>query len=135
MPISKDTPEGYGSITPYFTVDNAKLLMDFLGAAFDAIKLKENRHPDNRLQHARMRIGSSVIMINESTQDYPVNVSQMHLYVDDCDGTYHQALKYGAISIMEPNERPHGDRMAGIKDPCGNIWWLAVHQPAGKEAS
>lgn len=33
----------------------------------------------------------------------------------------------GAVSLMAPKDRPHGDRMAGVRDPCGNIWWVAAH--------
>lgn len=121
-------PEGYQSITPYFTVDDGGRLIGFLAAAFDARVIKESRYDDNRVQHARLRIGGSIIMLNESSNDYPANTSQMHLYVDDTDGAYERALKLGAVSVMEPNDRPHGDRMAGIKDPCGNIWWIATHR-------
>ena len=60
---------------------------------------------------------------------YPANISQMHIYVDDADSTYQNALHLGASSLMEPNLRPHGDRMAGITDPCGNIWWIASRVP------
>jgi uncharacterized glyoxalase superfamily protein PhnB len=122
------TPEGYQSITPYFTVVDADRLIEFLTAAFDASVIKESRYADNRIQHARLRIGNSIIMLNEGTDDYAANTSQMHLYVDDADRVYDLALKLGAASLMEPNDRPHGDRMAGIKDPCGNVWWLATHR-------
>jgi len=121
-------PEGYQSITPYFTVTDADRLIKFLTVAFDAIVIKQSRYDDNRLQHARLRIGSSIIMLNESSDDYPANTSQMHLFVDDTDGIYNGALLHGATSLMEPNNRPHGDRMAGIKDPCGNVWWIATHR-------
>ena len=127
MVSTQNMPGGYGSVTPYFTVENADHLMDFLKAAFDASVIRENRHPDNRIQHVRMLVGNSVIMMNEASGTYPVNVSQMHLFVEDCDSIYGLALQSGAVSIMEPNDRPHGDRMAGIKDPCGNIWWIATH--------
>ncbi len=66
-------------------------------------------------------------MFNESNEQYPVNMSQMRLYVDDVEIVFSEALSAGAVSIMAPNERPHGERMAGIKDPCGNIWWIATH--------
>ncbi|PSL20086.1 VOC family protein [Shimia abyssi] len=118
-------PEGYRSITPYFTVVDADELISFLIAAFDASVVKENRYDDGRIQHARLRIGNSIIMLNQSTADYPANTSQMHLYVDDTDAAYHKAVKLGAEPLMKPNDRPHGDRMAGLKDPCGNIWWIA----------
>ncbi len=120
-------PEGYHTITPYFTVADADRLIAFLAAAFEASVIKESRYEDNRLQHARLRIGNSIIMLNESSDEYPINTSQMHLFVDDADQAYEAALQLGAVSLMEPNDRPHGDRMAGIKDPCGNIWWLAKH--------
>lgn len=113
------------TITPYFTVQNADRMIDFLVAAFDAKVVKQDRYDDNSIQHARLVIGNSLIMLNQSTSDYPVNVSQMYIRVEDADMSYNSALTLGAASIMEPNDRPHGYRMAGIKDPCGNIWWLA----------
>ncbi len=128
MDHGDSTPEGYQSITPYFTVVDADRLIEFLTAAFDADVIKEDRHEDNRIQHARLRIGNSIIMLNESSDNYPANTSQMHLYMVDTDGAYDLALKLGAVSLMEPNDRPHGDRMAGIKDPCGNVWWIATHR-------
>ena len=124
----KKEPSLQQTITPYFTVRDADQLIDFLVAAFGASLIKESRYDDNRIQHARLQIGNSVIMLNESSEDYAANTSQMHLYVDDVDGVYAQALQLGAISLMEPNDRPHGDRMAGIKDPCGNVWWIAARQ-------
>ena len=120
-------PEGYHTITPYFTVSDADQLLEFLVEAFGGTIVVTNRYPNGNIQHARVRIGDSVIMLNESNEQYPVNVSQMHLYVDDVEIVFSKALSAGAISIMEPNVRPHGDHMAGVKDPCGNIWWIATH--------
>ena len=123
-----NAPEGYNSVTPYFTVSDADQLIDFLTAAFGASLVKTSRNDNGRIQHARMRIGTSIIMLNESSESYPENTSQMHLFVEDTDATYQTSLKAGAGRLMEPNDRPHGDRMAGIKDPCGNIWWIATHR-------
>lgn len=120
-------PEGYHAITPYFTVADADRLIEFLVEVFDGAIIVTNRYPSGRIQHARIRVGDSVIMLNQSSEEYPANISQMHLYVDDVDATFSKALAASAVSIMEPNERPHGDRMAGVKDPCGNIWWIATH--------
>lgn len=128
MDKNDSAPEGYRSITPYFTVADADRLIEFLRAAFDARLIKQSRYHDGRVQHARLKIGDSIIMLNESSADYPANTSQMHLYVDDTDATYEQALRMGAVPLMEPNDRPHGDRMAGVKDPCGNVWWIATNR-------
>jgi len=118
-------PEGYHTITPYFTVSDADKLLEFLGVVFDGSVLLINRHPHGSVQHARVRIGDTVIMLNEKNEEYQANVSQMHVYVDDVGVAFTKALSAGAKSIMEPNVRPHGDNMAGFTDPCGNIWWIA----------
>ncbi|QIE44298.1 VOC family protein [Pseudohalocynthiibacter aestuariivivens] len=128
MTNKDNTPEGYSSITPYFTVVGADRLIAFLITAFDATVIKTSRYENNLIQHARVRIGSSIIMLNESSETYPAITSQMHLFIPDVDATYEAALRSGAVSLMEPNDRPHGDRMAGIKDPCGNVWWIATHR-------
>lgn len=65
------TPEEYQSITPYFTVVDGDRLIEFLVAAFGACVIKESRYDNNRIQHARLRIGNSIIMLNESSNDYP----------------------------------------------------------------
>ncbi|HAR54552.1 VOC family protein [Roseovarius nubinhibens] len=125
MGSTQKSGPGRQSITPYFTVQTADRLIEFLGAAFGATVVKEDRYEDNRIQHARLLIGDSLIMLNQSTEDYPPNVSQMHIHVENADQTYQLALQLGATDLMAPNDRPHGERMAGIKDPCGNIWWIA----------
>ena len=128
MPDKASIPEGYHSVTPYFTVRDADRLIGFLVAVFGARVIRENRYDDNSVQHARLRIGNAVIMLNEATDGYPANRSQMHLYVADADAAYHAALSNGATSLMAPNDRPHKDRMAGVTDPCGNTWWIATHR-------
>jgi uncharacterized glyoxalase superfamily protein PhnB len=117
-------PSGYHMITPYFTVANADALIALMTNVLAGTVIKEARHPDGKVQHARVRIGDSVVMLNEQTETYPSNVSQMHLNVSDVEGVYLSAIQAGAgaSSVMEPNVRPHGDKMAGVKDPCGNVW-------------
>jgi len=120
-------PKGYHSITPYFTAADADKLIDFTVEVFGGNVIKIDRNTKGRVQHARIRIGDSVIMLNEESEDYSANVSQMHLYVEDVATIYTNALLAGATSTMEPNIRPHGDKMAGLKDPCGNLWWIAQY--------
>ncbi|WP_350335964.1 VOC family protein [Coralliovum pocilloporae] len=124
--VSSDPPY---AMTPYFTVRDADRLIAFVSTVFGGIVVKENRYEDGTVQHVRIRIGDSLLMLNQSTAEYRPNVSQMHLYVDDVETTYAVALAHGGTSLMEPNKRPHGDWMAGITDPCQNIWWIA--QPDG----
>ncbi len=51
----------------------------------------------------------------------------LYVYVDDCDATFTRALEAGAIEVMAVADHPHGDRYGGVRDACGNEWWLVTH--------
>ncbi len=118
-------PEGYLAITPYFTAPDADAFIAFVKTVFGATLVKENRYETGRIQHARLSINGAIIMLNEATETYPANISQMHVYVDDVPKTLERALANNATAIIDVNTRPHGDQMAGFTDPSGNIWWIA----------
>ncbi len=81
-------PEGLHTVTPYFTVSNGDMFIEFLVDAFAGSIVVTNRYDDGSIQHARVRIGDSVIMLNESNKDYSTNQSQMHLYVEDVETVF-----------------------------------------------
>lgn len=56
-------PEGLHTVTPYFTVSNRDQFIEFLAAAFGGSIVVTNRHDDGSIQHARVRVGDSVIML------------------------------------------------------------------------
>jgi len=45
----------------------------------------------------------------------------------DAPAVYAQALRVGATSIETPQDKPYGDRAAGVKDAWGNSWFIATH--------
>ena len=51
----------------------------------------------------------------------------IYLYVHDSDAVYHSALNAGGVSVFPIMTLPSGERYGGVKDPCGNIWWVATH--------
>ena len=122
---NNDTSHGFCRLTPYFTIAEPELLIDFIVTVFNAELLKKDCYEDSRVQHARLQIKDSLIMLNQETEDYLKQISQMHLYVDDLQTCFEKALSLGAKPIMNPNRRPHEDDMAGFLDPCGNRWWIA----------
>lgn len=126
MGATLKVPDGYHVVTPYFTVPAADLFVTFLVDVFGGVVLLEKRDKNDVVQHVRVQIGDTIIMLNEANEIYSANISQMHLFVSNVEETFAKALSAGAVAIMEPNVRPHGDRMAGIKDPSGNIWWIAT---------
>lgn len=119
--------EGYHTVTPYLTVEGAGKLIDFLKQAFEAQETERMMRPDGTIGHAEVRVGDSVIMLSEAGAEWKARPGAIHLYVDDADAAYRRALQVGAASLMEPADQFYGDRMAGVNDPFGNIWWLATH--------
>lgn len=121
-------PEGYHTVTPYLIVEGASKLIDFLKQAFDAQEVERMAMPDGSIRHAEVRIGDSMIMMGEAGGDWKPMPASMYLYVEDTDAMYRRALQAGATSLMEPEDQFYGDRNAGVKDPVGNIWWIATHK-------
>lgn len=119
-------PEGYHSVTPYLVVEGVPKLIDFLKAAFDAVETERVPGPDGKIGHAEVRIGDSVVMMGEAGGESKPMPAMIYLYVSDADANYKRALDAGATSLMEPADQFYGDRSAGVKDPCGNQWWIAT---------
>src|SRR5688572_7275020 len=121
-------PDGYHTITPYLLVDGVARLMSFLSKAFDASELERRLRPDGSIMHAEVQIGDSIVMMGEPLGEFGPMPACIYLYVGDCDSVYQRALQADGVSVMEPTTRPaEGDRYGGVKDPSGNIWWIATH--------
>jgi uncharacterized glyoxalase superfamily protein PhnB len=114
-------------VNPYFVVDGAERLVDFLVGVFDGNDLGRTLRPDGRIEHGDVRIGDSLVMLSEASDAYPARPCVHYVYVPDVDSTFQMALAEGATSIMEPADQPYGDRCCGFVDPFGNRWWVATH--------
>ncbi|EQB63038.1 MAG: hypothetical protein RBG1_1C00001G0617 [candidate division Zixibacteria bacterium RBG-1] len=123
----KPIPDGYHSVIPYLIVQGAAALIDFLRHAFDATEKERHAWPDGSIMHAEVKIGDSTIMLGEARGEWKPMPASIYLYVNDADATFRKAIKAGAVSVMEPADQFYGDRHGGVKDPCGNHWWVATH--------
>jgi PhnB protein len=95
--------------------------------AFTAEVLSCETRPDGTIMHAEVRIGDSMVMMGEANDDVGRMPMSLYLYVTDCDAVYRRALEVGGTSVCEVMNLPSGERYGGVKDPCGNIWWIATH--------
>lgn len=123
----KSKPDAYHTVTPYLVVDGAARLIDFATAAFDAQETERLAAPQGRIGHAELRIGDSLIMLADAHDGRAPMPCMLHVYVEDSDATYRRALAAGATSVQAPADQFYGDRNAGVRDPCGNLWWIATH--------
>lgn len=128
MPV-KTIPEGFHAVTPYLTVREVDKVIDFLRQAFNAeVPHEPIKRPDGKIMHAQVKIGDSIVMLGEESEQAKATPSTLYLYVPDVDRTYQQAVKAGGKSVMEPADVFYGDRCGGVKDSSGNSWMVATHK-------
>lgn len=123
----KPIPDGYQQVIPYLMVQGASGLIDFMTQVFEAQVKERHTWPDGTIMHAEVKIGDSVIMLGEARGEWKPMPASIYLYVSDADATFKKAIKAGATSVMEPADQFYGDRHGGVKDSCGNFWWIAIH--------
>jgi Uncharacterized protein conserved in bacteria len=120
-------PDGFHAVTPYLFAHGASRLIEFISAAFDGELIFRQTRPDGAIMHATIRIGDSMLMLADATPQFGPMPTSIYLYVRNCDAVYHSALDAGGVSVFPMMTLPSGERYGGVKDPCGNIWWVATH--------
>jgi uncharacterized glyoxalase superfamily protein PhnB len=118
---------GYHTVSPYLMVDGAEQLINFLKQVFHAQVTEHITRGDGLVAHADVQIGDSIIMLADTSSEWKPTPGAIYIYVRDTDATYQRALQAGSTSLTEPTDQFHGDRMAGVQDPFGNVWWIATH--------
>jgi uncharacterized glyoxalase superfamily protein PhnB len=116
----------FRSVTPHLNPVSSAAVIEFLEKAFGGVEIYRAQ-PSQRILHAQVQIGDSVITMGDAHGPYQPMPSTLHLYVPDTDALYEQALRAGAESIQPPTDQPYGDRSAGVRDPFGNRWFIATH--------
>lgn len=129
MSQSRYKPDGYHSVQPYLIVTGAADLAAFARAAFDAEILEQHLTPAGTVRHGAMRIGDSIVEFAEGSPEWPVAPSALHLYVPDCDAVFARAIAAGGTVVYEVTDHDYGERSGGVKDPCGNSWFIATLRP------
>lgn len=127
-------PAGFHTLTTHLTVKGAADYIEFLKRAFEAVELSRSPSPDGRLLHASIRIGDSVMMLNDvfpefgaqaiSPGEWPIRLT---LYVPDADSAWAKALAAGCTVVFPIKDQFWGDRYGQVKDPFGFLWAIATH--------
>ena len=131
----KPIPEGYHTATPSLNIRGAADAITFYRRAFNATELFRVASPDGKILHAEIKIGNSVIILNDEFAEWgslspealggsPIMV---RLYVPDVDAVFAQALAAGATVLSPVANQFWGDRSGIVKDPFGHRWGIASH--------
>lgn len=129
-------PEGYRTVTPSLTLNDAAAAIEFYKKAFGAVETSRATAPDGRkVWHAELTIGDSRVMVNDefpemgggpSAKTLGGSAVTMWLYVDDVDAVHRAAVAAGATSTSDPETQFWGDRTGSVTDPFGHLWTIAT---------
>jgi PhnB protein len=128
-------PDGYPRVTPYLVVDGASAAIDFYREVLGAIERMRMPAPDDKVGHAELEIGDSLIMLADEYPDMdalgPKTVGgtpvTLHVYVEDADAVFDRAVEAGAKALRPVEDKFYGDRSGEFEDPFGHRWSVATH--------
>lgn len=131
----KPIPDGMRTVTPHLICDGATDAIEFYKKAFNAVELGRVPGPQGKLLHAMIKIGDSTVMLVDEFPDWgsigpkslkgsPVTI---HLYTQDVDALFKQAVAAGAKVAMPVEDMFWGDRYGKLEDPFGHHWSVATH--------
>jgi PhnB protein len=131
----KPIPDGYPRVTPYLCVDGAAAAIEFYTKVFGATERMRMPAPDDKIGHAELEIGDSIVMLSDEFPEMgvrspkfvggsPVTIS---VYVEDVDRAFDAAIESGAKSLRPVDNQFYGDRVGQFEDPFGHRWSVASH--------
>ena len=131
-------PEGHHTVTPQLTLDNAAQAIDWYKQALGAEEVARVVGPDGKIMHAEVRIGDSLIMLNDAMgggkgpKGIGGSPASLWIYVEDCDTLFNRAVAAGAHVLGGPMgpmaDQFWGDRCGTFTDPQGYSWTIATHK-------
>ena len=131
-------PEGHHTVTPQLTLDNAAGAIDWYKKALGAQEVARAVGPDGKIMHAEVRIGDSLIMLNDemgggkSAKVMGGSPASFWIYVEDCDALFNRAVAAGAKvaggAMGAMADQFWGDRCGTVTDPQGYTWTIATHK-------
>jgi PhnB protein len=127
-------PEGYATVTPQLTIENAAAAIEWYKQALGAEELTRSLGPDGKIMHAEIKIGSSRLMVNDDVMGgkgpkaYGGSPASLWLYLDDCDALFNRAVAAGAKVAMPIGDMFWGDRFGAVNDPFGYRWSFATRK-------
>jgi PhnB protein len=131
-------PEGFHTLTPQLTLDNASQAIDWYKKALDAEEVSRAVGPDGKIMHAELRIGDSRFMLNDEMggakgpKAFGGSPISLWVYVNDADALFNRAVGAGAHVAPGPMgaiaDQFWGDRCGTFTDPHGYRWTIATRK-------
>jgi len=131
----KPIPEGYPRVCPYLCVDGAAAAIAFYSGVLGATERMRMPAPADKIGHAELQIGDSVIMLSDEFPDMGARAPKtvggtpvtMSVYVENVDDVFARAVEAGATVLRPVEDQFYGDRSGQFEDPFGHRWSVATH--------
>jgi uncharacterized glyoxalase superfamily protein PhnB len=120
-------PEILQELNTYFSVKDAGRFLDFLEKAFVAEVIEKEASASGTIQHAKVRIGDTVVELNEGRAPWGPRAVAHHYYVENCDAVFARGLVMGCKQLQPMADQAYGDRSGSLLDRWGNHWYIASH--------
>jgi PhnB protein len=131
-------PEGFHTVTPQLTLDNAASAIDWYKKGLGAEETGRAVGPDGKILHAELRIGNSRIMVNDAMMGgkgpkaMGGSPTSLWIYVEDADSLFDRAVAAGGHVADGPMgqmaDQFWGDRCGTFTDPAGYRWTIATRK-------
>ena len=121
--MSIKIPDNYQTVMPYLILKDANRFIEFTENVFGARLTMKAMNDDNTIMHAELMIGEVTIMFADANTVFQPQTSGLFVYVEKADNSFQKAIEAGASVVTELSDLPYG-RSGGVKDPCGNTWWI-----------
>jgi len=130
----KPVPEGYHTVTPVLTLDDANAGIEWYKKALGAEELSRATGPDGKIMHAEIKVGDSRIMLHDAMmggkgpQGFGGSPAGLWIFVEDCDALFNRAVAAGGTVRMPMEDQFWGDRCGTFTDPQGFGWSIATRK-------
>src|SRR5258708_17235438 len=131
-------PQGHHTVTPQITLDNAAQAIEWYKKGLGAEEVTRATGPDGKILHAELRIGDSLIMLNDAMMGgkgpkaLGGSPASLWIYVEDCDALFKRATSAGAQVLGGPmgqmQDQFCGDRSGTLTDPHGYTSTIATRK-------
>jgi PhnB protein len=130
----RGVPEGASAIIPRLYCRDVEAEIEFCCEVLGAVEGSRRPGVDGRAQHAMLRFGPAMLMIEAENPEVPTRPPNpdggssvvIYLYVEDVDATVGRALKRGGRLVVPVETHFWGDRIGWVQDPAGHMWTIAT---------
>jgi PhnB protein len=142
-PKSGPLRQGYHTLTPMLSVDDAIRAIEFYQRVFDAEVTERHDEPGGKVSNATLRIGDSLLMLSDESSEHsrehasegwprsPKSLrgssASIYVYVPDAEDVFRRAVAERARVIAPVADKEWGDRVGSFQDPFGHVWNVATH--------